>query len=230
MPSMQLCIENVDQAGGCGYGYSCVYTDAISWAGADQAAADDPRSARRVRRVVRRLGTTPAKRARARTRIAASSTGSSSSSARLQNDAWRRPIARGSPTISTTFARSNGASRRRGAQRQRRAARAARRASRRAGFIRGARQADVRSAGAGVCVGRHARVRVQAGARRIEPRLPGKRLQRRVPYRRRITAGEDRRFVNFAKINTYHVSLMPYFSKSSKKCRTGTARCWTTRS
>jgi hypothetical protein len=32
IPSMQLCIENVDQAGGCGYGYSCVYTDTLSWA------------------------------------------------------------------------------------------------------------------------------------------------------------------------------------------------------
>ncbi|MCA1586600.1 MAG: DUF1552 domain-containing protein [Acidobacteria bacterium] len=31
IPSMQLCIENVDQAGGCAYGYSCVYTDMISW-------------------------------------------------------------------------------------------------------------------------------------------------------------------------------------------------------
>jgi hypothetical protein len=31
IPSMQLCIENVDQAGGCAYGYSCVYTDLISW-------------------------------------------------------------------------------------------------------------------------------------------------------------------------------------------------------
>jgi hypothetical protein len=29
IPSMQLCI---DQAGGCAYGYSCVYTDMISWA------------------------------------------------------------------------------------------------------------------------------------------------------------------------------------------------------
>src|SRR5574338_603204 len=28
----QLCIENVDQAGGCSYNYSCVYTDTISWA------------------------------------------------------------------------------------------------------------------------------------------------------------------------------------------------------
>src|SRR5690349_2271537 len=32
IPSMQLCIENVDAAGGCSYGYSCVYTDSISWA------------------------------------------------------------------------------------------------------------------------------------------------------------------------------------------------------
>ena len=31
LPSMQLCIEPVDQSGGCGYGYSCVYTDSISW-------------------------------------------------------------------------------------------------------------------------------------------------------------------------------------------------------
>jgi hypothetical protein len=32
IPSMQLCIENVDQAGGCEYGYSCAYTDSVSWA------------------------------------------------------------------------------------------------------------------------------------------------------------------------------------------------------
>ena len=31
MPSMQLCIENLDQAGGCTYNYSCAYTDSISW-------------------------------------------------------------------------------------------------------------------------------------------------------------------------------------------------------
>ena len=36
IPSMQLCIENVDQAGGCSYGYSCVYTDTISWGAADE--------------------------------------------------------------------------------------------------------------------------------------------------------------------------------------------------
>src|SRR5579862_9690692 len=32
IPSVQLCIENLDQAGGCTYNYSCAYTDTISWA------------------------------------------------------------------------------------------------------------------------------------------------------------------------------------------------------
>lgn len=32
LPSIQLSIESVDQAGGCEYGYACVYTDTISWA------------------------------------------------------------------------------------------------------------------------------------------------------------------------------------------------------
>jgi Protein of unknown function (DUF1552) len=31
LPSIQLSIESVDQAGGCMYGYSCVYTDTLSW-------------------------------------------------------------------------------------------------------------------------------------------------------------------------------------------------------
>jgi len=47
IPSMQLCIEAVDQAGGCSYGYSCVYTDTISWAGTNQPLpmVRDPRVA-----------------------------------------------------------------------------------------------------------------------------------------------------------------------------------------
>jgi len=32
VPSLQLCIENINQSGGCAYGYTCVYTDSISWA------------------------------------------------------------------------------------------------------------------------------------------------------------------------------------------------------
>src|SRR5688572_31457156 len=36
LPSMELCIENVDQSGGCAYGYSCAYTDMLSWASPTQ--------------------------------------------------------------------------------------------------------------------------------------------------------------------------------------------------
>ncbi len=46
IPSMQLCVENVDQAGGCSYGYSCTYTDSISWASPTQPLpmTRDPRT------------------------------------------------------------------------------------------------------------------------------------------------------------------------------------------
>jgi hypothetical protein len=46
IPSMQLSIEPVDQSGGCAYGYACVYTDTISWAAADQPLpmVRDPRA------------------------------------------------------------------------------------------------------------------------------------------------------------------------------------------
>jgi hypothetical protein len=47
IPSMQLSIENVDQSGGCTYGYSCIYTDTISW-----ASAEDPLPAIRNPRVI----------------------------------------------------------------------------------------------------------------------------------------------------------------------------------
>ncbi len=47
IPSLQLCIENVDQSGGCAYGYACVYTDTISWASPTQPLPmiRDPRAA-----------------------------------------------------------------------------------------------------------------------------------------------------------------------------------------
>ena len=47
IPSMQLCIENVDLAGGCAYGYACAYTDTISWASPSQPIpmVRDPRVA-----------------------------------------------------------------------------------------------------------------------------------------------------------------------------------------
>jgi len=46
IPSLQLCIEPIDMAGGCDYGYACVYTDAISWASPTEPlpAIRDPRA------------------------------------------------------------------------------------------------------------------------------------------------------------------------------------------
>ena len=47
IPSMQLCIEPVDQAGGCGFGYSCAYRDSLSWASPTEPLPmiRDPRAA-----------------------------------------------------------------------------------------------------------------------------------------------------------------------------------------
>ena len=47
LPSIQLCIESIDQKGGCAYGYTCVYTDSISWASPTEPlpAIRDPRVA-----------------------------------------------------------------------------------------------------------------------------------------------------------------------------------------
>jgi hypothetical protein len=65
IPSMQLCIENVDQAGGCGYGYSCVYTDAISWAAPNRPLPmiRDPRVVFDTLFSVVKVGATQAERA-----------------------------------------------------------------------------------------------------------------------------------------------------------------------
>jgi hypothetical protein len=62
IPSMQLCIENVDQAGGCAYGYACVYTDTISWASPTEPLPmiRDPRAAFDL---LFGVGATPAERA-----------------------------------------------------------------------------------------------------------------------------------------------------------------------
>jgi hypothetical protein len=65
IPSMQLCIENVDQAGGCSYGYSCVYTDSISWAAPNEPLpmVRDPRT---VFDMLFGVGATPTERAERR--------------------------------------------------------------------------------------------------------------------------------------------------------------------
>jgi hypothetical protein len=65
IPSLQLCIDSVDQAGGCAYGYSCAYTDSISWDSPTQPLpmVRDPRAAFDL---LFGVGATPAQRAQNR--------------------------------------------------------------------------------------------------------------------------------------------------------------------
>ncbi len=65
IPSIQLCIEPVDQGGGCAYGYACVYMDTISWASSTEPLPmiRDPRA---VFNQLFGLGSTPQDRAQRR--------------------------------------------------------------------------------------------------------------------------------------------------------------------
>ena len=76
LPSMQFCIENLDQAGGCTYNYSCAYTDSISWASPNEPLPmiRDPRVAFDM--LFGAGGSHAGSRRRAARRAAASSTGS----------------------------------------------------------------------------------------------------------------------------------------------------------
>ena len=95
IPSMQLSIENVDQAGGCAYGYSCVYTDTISWASPTQPLPmiRDPRV---VFDQLFGVGATPRSARPTAAPTAASSTGSPAQVGAAEARARRRATARGS--------------------------------------------------------------------------------------------------------------------------------------
>ena len=67
IPSMQLCIESIDQSGGCFYGYSCAYTDSISW-GSPTEPLPMIRDPRAVFDQLFGVGATPDARARRRRR------------------------------------------------------------------------------------------------------------------------------------------------------------------
>src|SRR3954467_10072882 len=85
IPSMQLCIENVDQSGGCSSGSSCAYTDSISWASPDQPLPmiRDPRV---VFDQVFGVGATPADRKERRTEDRSILDWLNSSIARMQKE------------------------------------------------------------------------------------------------------------------------------------------------
>ena len=65
IPSVQLSIENVDQAGGGAYGYACAYTDTISW-GSPNEPLPMVRDPRAVFEMLFGAGGTPEQRAKRR--------------------------------------------------------------------------------------------------------------------------------------------------------------------
>ena len=183
IPSMQLSIETVDQSGGCAYGYSCAYTDSISWAHAEHAAADDPRSARRLRLAVRRRRNAGRARRDRRTDKSILDWVTRRSGAAAEAARRRRPRP---PRVRTSRKCAKWSAASSASSRTTPAVKCASCRQRPVGvpdaFAR-ARQADVRPAGAGVRVGRDARVLVQDGPRRFGARLSRQRRPRRVPPR-----------------------------------------------
>ena len=221
IPSMQLCIENVDQAGGCAYGYSCVYTDSISWASPTEPlpVIRDPRVA--FEKLFGAGGT------RGRARGAPPHAPQHPRLDRRRDDVARS--ARSAPRIAQRLDQYLENIREVERRIQRIEARNTSgeprelpgRAGRRARLVRRAREADVRPAGARLR-GRHdARLLVQDGARRLEPRVPGERHRTGRSTRRRTTAATSSGVKDFYQINKYHVSMLPYFLDKLKSIQEG---------
>ena len=221
IPSMQLCIENVDQAGGCAYGYSCVYTDSISWASPTQPLPmiRDPRV---VFDQLFGVGATPDERARAARRgQAASSTGSPRRSARLKKELGAGDRARLDDYLDDVR------------EIERRIQKVeAHNSSGEARELPGAPigvpdsfdehvklMFDLQALAFASDI--DARVRVQARPRRVEPRRIRRAASRPAFHTASHHGEREDRILEFAKINTYHVSMLPYFLEKLKNTPDG---------
>ena len=178
---------------------------------ADRAAAGDSRSARGVREVVRRRRARPrsAPRAASHARSILDFVASEMSSLkrtlgpedRGRMDRYLEDIREVERRIQRIEARNAAGG----------AARAGRRAGRRPRFVRGAREGDVRPPGAGVRRRHHARLLVQDGPRRIEPRVSGERVGQAVPSgvaSRRHREGREG-FLSDQQVSRQHAAVLP---------------------
>ena len=66
-----------------------------------------------------------------------------------------------------------------------------------------------------------ARVLVQDGPRRVEPRVSRRAARTRASIRRRTTAAREAAILDFNLINKYHVSMLPYFLDKLKNTQEG---------
>ena len=212
----------------CGTGLSGAYRNTISWR-TPTPAADGKQSAGRVRAAVRRRQHGRAARARGARKPRACSTRCSTTRRALQ-----RTLPGDGPRAARALPR--GRARGRAAHRARRAKgrrrpRRARQAGRRARRLRAAREADVRSAGAGVGGGSHARRHADDREGGQQRRVSRERHQRSVPQpvAPLRSPGEHRALRELERVPHEHDARV--FPRASCTTRpTATARCSITRS
>jgi len=219
IPSLQLCIENVDQAGGCFYGYSCAYTDSISWASPEQPLpmVRDPRL---VFDQLFGVGATEAQRAARRRRDRSILDFVTAATARLQNTLGAADRERLSDYLDDV-----------------------REVERRIQRVEAENQSgeprEIPDAPAGVPDSYEEHVKLMFDLQAIAfaadlTRVTAFKLSRDVSNRvfreAGVTTGfhiashhQDRedRILEFAKINKYHVALLPYFLQKLKSTRDG---------
>ena len=236
---MQLCIENLDQAGGCSYNYACAYTDTISWASPTEPLPmiRDPRVAFDQLFGAGDNAADRAARRKANQSILDWITGEVAELKRELGAADRSALDKYLEDIRELERRIQAVEARNASGEARELPE---RAGRRAGFVRRAHEADVRLPGARLPVRHDARVLVQDGPRRVEPRVSRRAARTRASTRRRTTAAREAAILEFNKINRYHVSMLPYFLDKLKNTmegdseparqdgRSSTARRWPT--
>ena len=230
LPSIQLCIENLDSSGHLRLQLQLRLHGHDQLVVADDAAADDARSAAGVRGAVRHRRQSAGSRQPQRVNRSildgiTPATSRGCSAIWIAND--REPAER----LSREHPRDRAADPEdRRLQHSRTArARAAGGADRRAGLLGRARQADVRSAGPGLRRRRHARLDLQAEPRHQQPRVPRERLQ--TPFHSASHhgehAGDHRGSGQDQPLPPDDAGLFP--REAARTRPTATATCWITR-
>ena len=201
IPSMQLCIENINQAGGCAYGYTLCVHGLAELGVSDGAAPGHPRPAGGVRTALRR-GRDP--RTERRERRLANKSVLDVITGRVSRRFERSARARGSEAGIERYLENVREIERRIEMVEARNASGDPREIPEApagvpdSFTR-AHAPDVRPAGAGLRVGHDPGVQLQAVPRLVGPGLPGERIRRALPpgvaprERSRRTSSSSRR-------------------------------------
>jgi len=219
IPSLQLCIENVDQAGGCFYGYSCAYTDSISWASPSEPLpmVRDPRL---VFDQLFGVGATPAQRTARRRKDRSILDWVADSVGRLNNTLGAADRARLADYLEDVRE-------------------VERRIQKVEAFNRSGEERELPGAPVGVPDSYEEHVKLMfdlqsiafaSDITRVSAFKMSRDVSNRVYREAGVTTGfhiashhqdRDERILDFAKINKYHVSLLPYFLERLKSTPDG---------